>query len=137
MFDWEVSSLANEIDMQKLLFITGSVLGAIGVILGAFGAHAFKSILEANQRIATFETAVKYHFFHVVALFIAGFLLDKYPSKFLTYSGIFFTLGILLFSGSLYILSLTNQTKWGAIAPIGGLAFVLGWIFILIAVLKN
>jgi len=123
--------------MQKIIFITGSVLGALGVMLGAFGAHAFKTILESNNRLDTFETGVKYHFIHVIALFITAFMMDKYPAKFLNYAGVSFAIGILVFSGSLYILSLSGQTKWGAVAPIGGLALTLGWLFVLLAVLKN
>lgn len=128
---------AKEIKMQKILFILGSLLGALGVLLGAFGSHAFKSILEANNRLSTFETGIKYHFVHVIAIFITAFMMEKYPSKLLTYAGMSFTAGILLFSGSLYILSLTGYTKWGAVAPIGGLAFTLGWILILLTVLRS
>ncbi len=123
--------------MQKLLLILASSLGALGVIIGAFGSHALKSILEANNRVSTFETGVKYHFFHVIAIFIAALMMEKYPTKYLTYSGFSFVAGIILFSGSLYILSLSGQTKWGAVAPIGGLALTLGWLLILLTVLRN
>ena len=123
--------------MHKLSLLLGSGLGALGVMIGAFGAHAFKSILEQNQRIQTFETAVKYHFFHALALVLLGILMDKYPGKLLTLSMWSYILGILLFSGSLYILSLTGNTKWGAIAPFGGLSLIAGWILLFWGVLKD
>ena len=123
--------------MQKIILSIGALSGAIAVGLGAFGAHAFKAVLESNQRVATFETGVKYHFIHTLALFVVAFLLDKYPAKYLGYSSIAFSAGIVLFSGSLYILSLTGNTKWGAVAPVGGAAFLVGWLLILYAVIKS
>jgi uncharacterized membrane protein YgdD (TMEM256/DUF423 family) len=123
--------------MQKIIVIVGACMGALGVGLGAFGAHAFKSILEANQRIDTFETAVKYHFIHVLAILITALLMDKYSEKMLSYSAYGFIGGIILFSGALYALSLTGNTKWGAVAPIGGLALIAGWILMIIAAWRS
>ena len=105
-------------------------------MIGAFGAHAFKTLLEQHQRISTFETGVKYHFFHALALILLGILMEKYPSKYLATSMWAFLAGILLFSGSLYILSLTGNTKWGAVAPFGGLSLIIGWILLFWGVLK-
>ena len=123
--------------MYKISLLIGSGLGALGVIIGAFGAHAFKAILEQNQRTATFETAVKYHFSHALALILLGILMDRYPGKFLNLSMWAYLVGIVLFSGSLYILSLTGNTKWGAIAPIGGISLVAGWVFLFWGIYKS
>jgi uncharacterized membrane protein YgdD (TMEM256/DUF423 family) len=123
--------------MGKISILLGSVLGALGVALGAFGAHAFKPVLESNNRIPTFETAVKYHFFHALALILLGILMDKYHSKLLETSVWAFLMGIILFSGSLYILSLTGTTKWGAVAPFGGLSLIAGWVLLFLGVMKS
>lgn len=123
--------------MHKISILTGAALGALGVMIGAFGAHAFKALLEQHQRTATFETGVKYHFFHALALILLGIVMEKYPSKLFITSMWAYLVGILLFSGSLYILSLTGNTKWGAVAPFGGLSLVVGWILLFWGVLKN
>lgn len=96
-------------------------------MIGAFGAHALKATLEAHQRLETFETAVRYQFYHALALFLVGILYAHLPLKSLSIAGYSFIIGTLLFSGSLYILSLTGITKWGAVTPLGGLAFIFGW----------
>ena len=123
--------------MQKVSFIIGAISGALAVMIGAFGAHAFKAVLELNNRVSTFETGVKYQFFHTLAIIFLAILMDKYSMKFLNIGVWAFLAGIILFSGSLYILSITGNTKWGAVAPLGGLAFVVGWIMFLLAVLKK
>jgi uncharacterized membrane protein YgdD (TMEM256/DUF423 family) len=122
--------------MQKLILMTGSTLGALSVMIGAFGAHALKPMLEANQRLETFETAVKYQFYHTLAIVLIGVLLDKYPIKLLEYSAIAMLIGIVIFSGSLYILSITGITKWGMVTPIGGLFMVIGWLLLLFGIWK-
>ena len=121
----------------KTAILIGSALGAIGVALGAFGAHAFKGILEQNQRVATYETAVKYHFVHALALIVLGIVMEKYSSRLLGYSMWLYLAGIIFFAGSLYILSLTGNTKWGAVAPVGGLSLILGWVFLFLGVLRS
>ena len=123
--------------MQKILLLSGALLGTFAVLLGAFGAHAFKAVLESNQRIETFDTAVKYHFFHTLALILVAFLMDKYPNKLMEYSGIAMIAGILIFSGSLYILSLTGITKWGAVTPLGGLSLIIGWLLLFAGIVKG
>lgn len=121
---------------HKLFLIISSLSGALAVSLGAFGAHALKSKLSANGYLATYETAVQYHFIHTLALLAVGLLLNKYPNPWFANAGYAFTIGILIFSGSLYVLSMTS-TRWlGAITPIGGLAFIAGWVMIAIGVLK-
>lgn len=123
--------------MQKTILLIASALGAVAVMLGAFGAHSFKSILEANGTLETFNTAVKYHFFHTLAMILVALLMDKYASKLLEYSAISMLAGIVLFSGSLYALSLSGVTKWGAVAPFGGLAFIIGWVLLFAGVYKG
>jgi uncharacterized membrane protein YgdD (TMEM256/DUF423 family) len=108
---------------------TAAIFGAIAVGIGAFGAHGLKSMLEASGRLETFETAVKYHFYHSLALFSLGLLAFVKPNwKKLPLSFWGFTLGILIFSGSLYVLCLSGISWLGAITPLGGVAFILGWL---------
>ena len=113
---------------HKGILITGSLFGALGVMIGAFGAHGLADLLEANNRLDTFETAVKYHMYHALALLLTGILFFNIPAKPLRLAGLFFTIGILIFSGSLYILCLTNISWLGAITPIGGLFLITGWL---------
>ncbi len=99
-----------------------AVFGATGVALGAFGAHGLKSILAANESLEVWRTASSYHLLHaVVLLWLAG----RHPQY--RKSFVFLTLGILTFSGSLYVLALTNVRILGAITPLGGLMLILGW----------
>lgn len=106
----------------------GALLGAISVMIGAFGAHGLEEVLRENSRLDTFETAVKYQFYHTLALILVGFLMKTNTSKYLAWAANFFILGVLIFSGSLYVLSITNYTVLGAITPIGGLFFIFGWL---------
>jgi uncharacterized membrane protein YgdD (TMEM256/DUF423 family) len=123
--------------MQKIFLMSSAILGALGVMIGAFGAHALSNMLEASGRTATFETAVKYQMYHTLALLATGLLLDRYASKWFEYAGWSYIAGIIIFSGSLYILCLSNVGKWGAVTPFGGLALIAGWIFLLLAILKS
>jgi len=111
---------------QKTLKIA-SIFGILAVAIGAFGAHGLESILIENNRVATFDTAVSYHFHHTMALLLVSVLLQNKVSKYLNFAAILFTLGILVFSGSLYILALSNITFLGAITPLGGLCFIAAW----------
>jgi len=117
-----------------------ALLGALTVAIGAFGAHALKPILEANNRQETFETASRYQFYHVLAL-VAIILLESRlgagAEPWLQRAAWAFVGGIVFFSGSLYTLSLTNITKLGAVAPIGGLGFIIGWVLVAVAVWKS
>jgi uncharacterized membrane protein YgdD (TMEM256/DUF423 family) len=122
---------------QRNTLLWGAAFGCVAVLVGAFGAHALKETLSATGRIDTYELAVKYQFYHALALLLTGLLMGQSGSRFLRYSSISFLLGILFFSGSLYILSLTGQKILGAITPIGGLAFILGWGFLIIGVTKK
>jgi uncharacterized membrane protein YgdD (TMEM256/DUF423 family) len=110
------------------------LLGALAVGIGAFGAHGLEGILETHGRLETFETAVKYHFYHALAMLAVGIWYSFQPERKWLKPAIWsFLFGILIFSGSLYILSLTGITWLGAITPLGGLAFILGWILIILA----
>ncbi len=120
--------------MAKIFLLLGAFSGLISVALGAFGAHALRSILEANQRTDTFELASRYQFYHSFALLIVGLVALQVQSKWLAYSGYGFLVGMLIFSGSLYILALSNMRWLGAITPIGGVALIAGWLFLLLAV---
>src|SRR4051812_30162373 len=102
--------------MYKLFLLAGSLSGALSVMIGAFGAHALKAKLVANGRLDVFETAVKYQFYHSLALLILGILIFlKFEDKLMDYAGYSFMAGIVIFSGSLYILCLSNIGKWGAV----------------------
>lgn len=104
-------------------FRIAAVFGCLAVALGAFGAHGLKEILERNQRVANWETAAHYHLIHAVVL-----LLISRAEGFSRLTWWLFTTGILIFSGSLYILAVTNLKWLGAITPFGGVALIAGWI---------
>lgn len=128
--------------MQKKFLKTAAVLGALSVILGAFGAHALKQLIS-DKNLQTFETGVRYQFYHVIALFITGILYKDFTNNYLKWAGRSFCLGILLFSGSLYLLSfieLTDMTglKWvGAITPLGGVCFIIAWLLLALGISKK
>jgi uncharacterized membrane protein YgdD (TMEM256/DUF423 family) len=114
--------------MDPLFFFLGSLLGGLGVALGAFGAHGLRSRLPA-ERLENFETAARYQMYHALALLGAAFAAGTRPGSALpAAAGWLFVAGILLFSGSLYLLVITGRRAWGAAAPLGGLAFIAGWI---------
>ena len=115
----------------------GALSGAIAVGIGAFGAHGLKSFLIEYGRLDTFETAVKYHFYHTLALLFIGILQLNKSSKWLNYSSNLFFTGMLIFSGTLYTLCLTNISLLGAITPIGGILLIAGWVSLFIAAIKK
>lgn len=123
--------------MQKIFLLLGALSGALSVAIGAFGAHAFKATLLETGRLDVYETAVKYQFYHALALILTGILAFKIEGKLLNYSGYSFVVGSIIFSGSLYILCLSGISKWGAVTPIGGLFLIAGWLFLFIAVYKG
>jgi uncharacterized membrane protein YgdD (TMEM256/DUF423 family) len=122
--------------MQKVFLIFGSVFGGLAVMIGAFGAHALKHILESSGRTETFETAVKYQFYHALILVLLGIIMINLKHQLFNYAGYSFIIGTIIFSGSLYILCLTGFTKLGMITPIGGLFLIAGWTFLLIGIIK-
>ena len=107
--------------------ITGAVMAGIAILLGAFGAHGLKNKITADYLIV-FDTGVKYHFYHSLGLMIIGILAFHFPTEPLHIPCIFIVSGIILFSGSLYVLSITGLKWVGAITPLGGLSFIIGWI---------
>lgn len=111
----------------KLWLLIGSVYGGIGVALGAFGAHALKTRLSPEM-LAVWRTAVEYQFSHALALLLLGVLARVWPELPLNVAGGCFALGVLLFSGSLYALVLTDVRVLGAVTPVGGLLFLAGWL---------
>ena len=122
---------------NRILQITG-ISGALAVGLGAFGAHGLEAILVQNGRLDTFQTAVNYHFYHTLALLGIGiWALFKPQWKGFSFTAWCLILGILIFSGSLYVLSLTGITWLGAITPLGGLSFILGWSSLVYLSFKN
>ena len=113
--------------MAKLFITLASLSGMLAVAFGAFGAHALKSRLD-DYAMGVFETAVQYHFYHSLALLAVGVMALSVPqTAMLKSSGWLFLVGILIFSGSLYLLSLSGVRWLGAITPLGGLAFIGGW----------
>ena len=129
-------------DINKSFLVTAALLGALSVILGAFGAHALKNKLPADA-LEIFETSVRYQFYHVFALLAVGMLMQNFPGSFITWSGRLFIAGIFLFCGSLYMLTYfkgigNQQMNWlGAVTPFGGLCFIAGWICIAVAIWKS
>ncbi len=123
--------------MNKFFLQTGSLLGAIGVMVGAFGAHALKTMLTETGRLETFETAVRYQFYHAIALILVGLLAKHISAKTLTFSGYCFLAGTLIFSGSLYLICFTGINVFGAVAPIGGTMLVAGWLLMFWSVSKH
>ena len=127
--------------MHKGFIKTAALLGALSVMLGAFAAHGLKQVL-APDMLQIFETAVRYQFYHVFVLLFVGILYKEIPGKLLEWSGRLFITGIVIFSGSLYLLSYVKYKEiplnWiGAITPFGGAAFIAGWILLFLAVLKR
>lgn len=110
--------------------LAGGVLAFLAVGLGAFGTHALRSRLSPDL-LATFETGVRYHMYHALALFACAWAIDRWASPRMAWAGWLFVAGIALFSGSLYLLTLTGARWWGAVTPLGGLAFLAGWVCLL------
>ena len=120
----------------KGLLMAAALMAALAVMIGAFGAHALKPMLEQTGRLATFETASRYHFYHSFALLLAPLLLPFGREPYLRAASWCFLGGLLVFSGSLYVLCLTGITWLGAITPLGGLLFIAGWLLMLLAIRK-
>lgn len=117
-------------------FATGAFAAGLGVLLGAFGAHGLKTRVDPAM-LAIFETGVRYQMYHALALLAVGWAASRSPSAWIDWSGTLFVVGMLVFSGSLYVMTLTGLRWLGAITPIGGLAFILGWIALGIGVLRS
>ena len=128
--------------MNRNFFSIAALLGALSVALGAFAAHSLRSMANADT-VSIFETGVRYQFYHTFALFIVAFLVEKVNNKWMIWAGNCFIMGVILFCGSLYALTAlaiaenTHKTLVGIATPIGGIFFILGWIFLYIGITKR
>jgi uncharacterized membrane protein YgdD (TMEM256/DUF423 family) len=128
--------------MQKLFLILGALLAGLSVALGAFGAHSLKKIADA-ETVGIYQTGVQYQMYHALALLAVGLLAERAAGNLVNYSGFLFVGGIVLFSGSLYLIaSLRAMNKEvpsavGIMTPVGGLLFILGWVLLLVALLRK
>lgn len=127
--------------MEKLFFVLSAVLGSTAVAFGAFGAHGLKSRLSSledfAQRMAWWETAAHYHLVHAVLLAVVAYLAGRAPSTVATAAGYCIIAGVVLFSGSLYAMTLTGVRVLGAVTPIGGLCFIAAWVCLGIAAYRG
>lgn len=122
--------------MARTILLTASFALALAVIIGAFGAHGLKSKITPDM-LQVYKTGVEYHFYHALGLLLIGILALQSPSSFLNFAAAFIFAGILIFSGSLYVLAITG-IKWiGAITPLGGLSFIAGWVLLALSFLKR
>ena len=121
---------------MKIFIIMGAINAFLAVALGAFGAHGLEGKVEPKY-LETWKTGVTYQMFHAVGILFIGILLGKLPANaLLSWSGWLMLIGIILFSGSLYVLTLTKISILGAITPLGGVSFLVAWILIIIAAVK-
>ena len=116
-------------------FATGAALCGLGVLLGAFGAHGLKDRLTPEM-LAVFETGIRYHLIHALGILAVGTAVSRWPHTSVSVAGWCFIAGIVLFSGSLYLLSVTGIRWLGAITPIGGLLFIAGWVTLAVGALR-
>ncbi len=112
---------------MKRILIVAAISGALAVMLGAFGAHGLKQLISPDM-LEVFKTGVQYQFYHTFALLTVGVLMHWHKTKALKWSAYLFITGIILFSGSLYLLAVTGIKPLGAVTPFGGVAFIAGWI---------
>lgn len=128
--------------MHKIYLIIGVVLAGLAVALGAFGAHGLKKIVSP-ENVTIYQTGVQYQMYHALALILVGILSERILNDYLSYAGVLFVAGIVLFSGSLYLIvslyamNKTIPTVIGILTPVGGLFFILGWICLLVSILKK
>ncbi|MFJ7310378.1 DUF423 domain-containing protein [Peribacillus frigoritolerans] len=120
---------------MKLFVILGALNGLIAVALGAFGAHGLEGKIP-DKYLETWQTAVQYQMFHAVGLLVLGLLAGKISSPLINWSGWLMLIGIILFSGSLFVLSVTQIKVLGAITPLGGVSFLVAWVLMIIAAYK-
>jgi uncharacterized membrane protein YgdD (TMEM256/DUF423 family) len=112
--------------MDRLFVVIGSLVALLGVAAGAFGAHGLKNRLTPDM-LAVFETGVRYQLVHALALLAVAWVCSRWPGRAASAAGFLFLIGIVVFSGSLYLLALTGVRSFGAVTPAGGVAFLAGW----------
>lgn len=118
---------------RHLFIAIGSVSAAIGIAAGAFGAHGLKNVLTPEM-LVIYETAARYQMYHALGMIVAGMLTSHQQITIWSHrAGVAFLLGTILFSGSLYALTISTERWFGAIAPLGGVCFILGWLFLAVA----
>ncbi|QKT04523.1 DUF423 domain-containing protein [Ectothiorhodospiraceae bacterium 2226] len=122
-------------EVDRVLVSVGAFAALLGVAMGAFAAHGLESRLLDLGYAEVFETAVRYHMWHALGLILIGALHKQRPTLYLAWAGWLMAFGVVLFSGSLYILALSGETGWGAVAPIGGTAFLMAWLLVALGVL--
>ena len=116
--------------------IIGAIFAGLSVLIGAFGAHGLKGKISTED-LVIFEVGVRYQMYHAIALILLGLISASMSGKILTLPGIFFCSGIIIFSGSLYLMVLTNIRWLGAITPIGGALLIFGWLSLVLKIYKN
>ena len=128
--------------MHKTFLSLGALFGGIAVALGAFGAHSLKNIVSSDV-VSVFQTGVQYQMYHTLALLVVAIVYERLPNQWIRWSGYLFSFGILLFSGSLYLITALKAEEKsipvfiGAVTPLGGLLFILGWLSLLIGLFKR
>lgn len=129
--------------MQRTFLIAAAVFGALGVALGAFGAHGLEKLTTDEKILHGFQTATQYQLYHALALLAVGILYDRYPVRTMKWAGYSFIAGIIFFSGSLYLLTFLKIQESsavkivGPITPLGGICFIAGWLLLLVALVKR
>lgn len=122
---------------QKQTHACGALLGLLGVAFGAFGAHALKGILLQNGRVETYDLAVRYQFYHALALLLVGLLMERLGETTLKWASLLIFIGVVIFSGSLYLFALTNRTTFAIITPLGGVLMLFGWGWLCYAIVSK
>jgi uncharacterized membrane protein YgdD (TMEM256/DUF423 family) len=128
--------------MHKTFLSLGALFGGVAVALGAFGAHSLRKIVSPDV-VSVFQTGVQYQMYHTLALLVIAIVHERLPNKWIKWSGYLFSFGILFFSGSLYLITALKAEESpipgaiGAITPVGGLLFILGWLSFLIGLFKR
>lgn len=120
---------------SRLFMILGSASAFLAVAAGAFGAHALRARLTPNL-LTVFETGARYQMYHALALLVVAWAVDRWGGGMMVWSGWSFVVGTVLFSGSLYALALTGVRGFGAVTPLGGIAFLVGWLLLLVGVIR-
>lgn len=129
--------------MHKRFLIAGSIFAGLGVALGAFGAHGLQNLTQDEKILHGFQTAVQYQVYHAFALLAAGIIFEKFGNRLIRWGGNCFITGIILFSGSLYLITFLKIQESdavkiaGPITPVGGLFFIAGWLLLLIGLIKQ
>jgi len=122
--------------MERMFTVLGAVFAGLGVAAGAFGAHALRESLT-DDRLDVFKTGAQYQLLHALALFAVAWACTRWPGGLTTAAGWLFVAGIILFSGSLYVLAVTGIKWLGAITPLGGLCFLAGWVCLALAAFRG